>query len=62
MRNLSDALTLKLQAGNVPALVLTQGERGVRVELPHVKDVVAALVDAAADLDELLAAGDVYHA
>ena len=45
-----------------PALVLAQGELRVVVVLPHVKQVVASLVDAAADLAELLAAGDVYHA
>lgn len=43
-------------------MVLVQGERRVRVDLPHVKQVVAALADGAADLAEVLAAGDVFHA
>jgi hypothetical protein len=55
-------LTLELHAGDDPALVLTQGENQVRVELLHVKPLVAALTDAAADLAEVLASGGVYHA
>jgi hypothetical protein len=62
VRELPGGLSLELQAGDDPALVLAQGECRVRVELPHVKVVVAALVDAAADLAKLLAAGDEYHA
>jgi hypothetical protein len=41
--------------------VIAQGENQVRVELAHVKALVAAFVDAAADLAELLAVGVVYH-
>lgn len=44
------------------ALVLAQNENRVRVELAHVKVVVAAVVDAAADLAEVLATGGRYHA
>ena len=62
VRTLPDGLTLELWGGGNPALVLAQGERRVRVDLPHVKTVVAALVDSAADLAEVLAAGNVYHA
>jgi hypothetical protein len=32
------------------------------VDLPHVKGLVAAFTDAAADLAEVLASGGVYHA
>ena len=44
------------------SLVLAQGERRVGVDLPHAKVVVAALVDAAADLAQVLAAGARYDA
>ena len=57
VRELPGELALELQAGDDPALVLTEGENRVRIELPHVKVVVAALVDAAPDLGELLARG-----
>jgi hypothetical protein len=62
VRTLPNGPALELWGGGNPALVLSQGERRVRVDLPHVKPVVAALVDAAADLAEVLAAGEVYHA
>jgi hypothetical protein len=48
--------------GDVPALVMAQGENQIRVELAHVKGVVGELVDAAADLAEVLAVGGEYHA
>ena len=57
VRELPGEVALELQVGDDPALVLTEGENRVRIELPHVKVVVAALVDAAADLGELLARG-----
>jgi hypothetical protein len=62
VRELPSGLAPELRGGDVPALVLVQGEDRVRVELAHVKAVVAALADAAADLAELLAAGGTYHA
>lgn len=62
VRTLPDGLALELWAGGNPVLLLAQGENGVRVDLPHVKEVVVAVVDAATDLAEVLAAGDVYHA
>ena len=62
VRTLPDGLTLELRAGASPALVLAQGENRVRVELAHVKVVVAALADGAVDLAEVVAVGDVYHA
>ena len=34
----------------------------VRIELAHARHVIAALTAAAADLAELLAPGEVYHA
>jgi hypothetical protein len=40
VRKLPDGLTLELWGGGNPALVLAQGERRVRVDLPHVKAVV----------------------
>jgi hypothetical protein len=55
VRTLPDGLTLELQASDSPALVLVQDGRRIRVDLPHVRGVVAALA-------EVLAAGDVYHA
>jgi hypothetical protein len=55
VRKLPDGLTLELWAWGNPALVLAQGERWVAVDLPHVKGVVTVLVDAGADLAELLA-------
>ena len=45
VRTLSDGLALELWAGANPALVLAQGERRVRVELPHARGVGAALND-----------------
>jgi hypothetical protein len=62
VRRLPDGLALELWGGGNPALVLVQGDRRVRVDLPHVKAVVAGLTDAAADLAELLASGGRYHA
>ena len=62
VRRLPDGLALELWGGGNPAVVLVQGERRVRVDLPHVKALVAALTDAAADLAEVLASGGVYHA
>jgi hypothetical protein len=61
-RPLPDGITLELRAGDHPTLVLVQGENRVQVELAHAKVVVAALVDAAADLAILLATGGQYHA
>jgi hypothetical protein len=60
-RPLRGDLTLELHAGDDPALVLAQGDNLVRVKLAHVKPLVAALTDAAADLAEVLASGGVYH-
>ncbi|MBN1812555.1 MAG: hypothetical protein JXA14_12020 [Anaerolineae bacterium] len=51
-----DGTTLELRAGDNPVLVLIQGENRVQVKLAHVKAAVAALVDGAADLAELLTA------
>ena len=48
MRDLDGELTLELLTGDNPALVLAQGERRVRVDLPHVKAAVADPTDAAA--------------
>jgi hypothetical protein len=62
VRELPDGLSLELWSGANPVLALTQGERRVVVDLPHVKAVMAGLTGAAADLAELLAAGDGYHA
>ena len=62
VRETPSKLTLELQAGDDPALILAQGENRVRVDLAHIKPLVAALTDAAADLAEVLAAGGVYHA
>ena len=69
VRTLHGGLSLELRGGESrdgmstkPALVIVQGSERVRVELGDVKLVVAALVDAAADLAEVLAAGGVYHA
>ena len=61
-RELPGGLALELRAGDDPALVLVQGDNRVRVELDRVKAVVGALVDAAADLVEVLASGGMYHA
>jgi hypothetical protein len=62
VRELPGGVALELRAGDDPALALVQGENRVRVELAHVRELVAALVDAAADLAGVLAAGGVYHA
>ncbi len=62
MRDLPGGLTLEVRGGDKPTLVLAQGENRVRVDLAHVKALVAALVDAAADLVEVLAVGGVFHA
>jgi hypothetical protein len=61
-RDLPDGIIVELTAGNIPSLVLVQGENRVTVKLAQVKTLVAALVDAAADLAEVLAAGGKYHA
>jgi hypothetical protein len=61
-RTLPDSIALELRAGGNPCLVLAQGENRVRVELSNVKALLAALVDAAADLAEVLASGGVCHA
>jgi hypothetical protein len=61
VRTLPGGLALELRAGDDPALVLVQGENRVRVDLAHVKALVAALAEAAADLAGVLAAGGVYH-
>jgi hypothetical protein len=47
----------ELRTSDDPALELTQSKDRVRVELAHVKGVVAALVGAAADRAEVLASG-----
>lgn len=62
VREVPGGLALQLRAGDIPALVLTQGDNRVRLELFHIKALVAALTDAAADLAEVLIAGGVYHA
>jgi hypothetical protein len=54
-------LTLELRAGDYPSLVLVQADNRVRVGLAHVKTVVAALADAAANLAEVLGSGGGYH-
>ena len=51
-----------MRTGDNPALVLTQGDNQLRVELAHVKGLVAAVIYVAADLAADLAAGGVYHA
>jgi hypothetical protein len=61
VRALPDDLALELR-GNPPGLVLVQGNDLVKVELAHVKAVIAAMGDTAADLTGLPAAGGVYHA
>lgn len=43
-------VTLELHASDHPALVLTQGEKAIRVELVHARHVIAALTDAAVGL------------
>lgn len=53
--SLPNGAVLELRAGDEPALVLVQGKNQVKVELAHVKGLVAALVEAAADLAEVLA-------
>jgi hypothetical protein len=50
-------LTLELHVGHRPALVLRQDDQAIRVELAHVNGLVAALVDGAADLAEVLSRG-----
>jgi hypothetical protein len=62
VRTLPGDVHLEMWGGDVPALVMAQGENRIRVELAHVKGLVAGLVDAAADLAEVLAAGGSYHA
>lgn len=62
VRDLGGGLTLELRGGGKPALVLIQQGQAIRVELVHVKAVVAALTDAELDLTELLAAGGRQHA
>jgi hypothetical protein len=62
VRDLPGGLTLEMRGGSEPALVLVRGDNRVQVALVHVKGVVAALTDAAAELAELLAAGGRFHA
>jgi hypothetical protein len=62
VRSLPDGITLELRAGDDPALVLVQGENRVRMELAHVKAVVAVLAGAVVGLTTLLATGGQYHA
>ena len=54
VRTLPDGLTPELR-GDPPALVIVQGNDRVVVEVGHVKAVVAAMGNAAADLAGLLA-------
>jgi hypothetical protein len=42
-------------------LVLAQRENWVRLELAHVRVLMAALAEAVADLAEVLASGGLYH-
>jgi hypothetical protein len=56
IRDLPDSPSLDLHAEKSPALLLTQGTKRVRTELAHIKTLVAALADAAADLAKILAA------
>ena len=57
---LPGGLSLELR-GNPPALVIVQGSDRAKVGLAHVKSVIAAMGDAAADLAGLVAAGGVYN-
>ncbi len=50
VRPLHGGLALELRGGDKPGLVLVQGSARVIVELAHVKTVIAAMGDAAADL------------
>ncbi len=54
-------LALELHGGDKPALVLRQGDQPIRVEPAHVKRLVGALVDGAADLAEVLSQGAGRH-
>ena len=58
VRTLPSGLTLELR-GDPPGLALVQGSERVRVDLAHVKAVIAAMGDAAAHLAGVLAAGGV---
>ena len=60
MRSLHGGLGLELR-GNPPALVIVQSSDRVRLDLAHVKVVIAAMGDAAVDLAGLVAAGGVYN-
>ena len=53
---------LACDGGDKPSLVLVQGNDQVRVELAHVKAMIAAMGNAEADLAGLLAAAEVNHA
>ena len=53
---------LSYTRGSSSGLALVQGENRSKVELSEVKDLVAPLTDAAADLAKVLAAGGVYKA
>ena len=55
--DLPGGMALELRAGDVAAMVLTKGENRASVELARVKGLVAALVDGAADLAEVLSLG-----
>ena len=59
---LTIGLILRMQAEEDPAMRLVQHENRVRMKRAHVKELVAALMDGAADLVEVLASGGVYHA
>jgi hypothetical protein len=61
-RPLLDGIVLEMQAGDTPALILVQDENRVRIELAHVKAMLAALAGAAANLTTILATGGEYHA
>jgi hypothetical protein len=61
VRTLPGDVHLEMWGGDVPALVMAQRNR-IQVELAHVKGVVAGLVDAAAEMAEVLVGGGEYHA
>ena len=54
-RAMPGGLSLELRGGEKPGLVLVQGSDRVRVDLSHVKTVIAVMGDAAADLAAVLA-------
>jgi hypothetical protein len=61
VRNVPGGLTLELHGGDKPATMLRQGDQAIRVELAHVKGLVAALADGAADLAEVVSRGARGH-